>query len=141
MQSRRTILAAFVTGTAVGAGTVGVAGDLLTSGPATIEWGNELESELEVTTTVRQKGGLLSNGDEPVYESSVRLFPTDNYRSVEPNAVPTGSYDVSVVAEKSSDGRVIGPAETTWLPRGCDTQRLVVRVERDETIRFSQREC
>jgi hypothetical protein len=141
MQSRRTVLAAFVTGTAVGAGTVGVAGDLLTSAPATIEWGNELETEFEVTTTVRPRGTFLSGGDEPVYESSVRLFPTDHYRSVEPNAVPTGSYDVSVVAERPGEGSVIGPAETTWLPRGCDTQRLVVRVEGDETIRFSQREC
>lgn len=141
MQSRRKVLAAFVTGTAVGAGTVGVVGGLLTSAPATIEWGNELETEVEVTTTIRQKDGLFSSGDEPVYESSIRLFPTDNYRSVEPNAVPTGSYDVSVVAEKSDGEGVIGPAETTWLPQGCDTQRLVVRIESDETIRFSQREC
>jgi uncharacterized membrane protein len=107
---------------------------------APIEWANELDRPVKATIDIRTTGGVLS-APERVYRDEFRLFPTEHYRVVEADTVETGQYEVTVTAS-SADGDVnTGPVTTIWGRAGCRRQRLIVRVERDGSVAFEQREC
>lgn len=139
MPTRREILFS------VGGGLVGGAGvytgmSVLSTGDADIEWANERDEEVWVETTVTSTDGLFSSA-EVEYESRYRTFPTQHYRSGDSNVVETGTYDVEVEVESKDGSRSSGPFKTRWTPAGCYHQRLIIRVLRDMTVEFLQKEC
>lgn len=140
MKSRRDLLTSFVAGNLTGISAFYMLSNYLSTDAAIIEWGNDLNQSVQMTTTVRQTDSWLSE-EQVVYHNESELYPTKHYRAIDSNTVQTGTYKVEFVAEISEGSRTIGPSQTTWRPHGCDRQRLVIRIEDENTIKFYQRDC
>jgi hypothetical protein len=112
----------------------------LDTGYGTIEWANTRDEEIWIHTTVTSSGGLLSS-PEVAYESEYRIFPTDHYRTADTNAVKTDTYQVEIEVESEDGSMDAGPFTTTWAPVNCYHQRLIIRVLRDLSVEFEQKEC
>jgi hypothetical protein len=110
------------------------------SGYGTLEWANERKEEVRVEITLSSTGGVFSS-PAVEYRNSFRLFPTSHYRTASTNVVKTDTYDVVVEVEPENDSASSGPFTTTWTPAGCYHQTLIIRVTRDLTVEFRQREC
>jgi hypothetical protein len=129
----------------VGGGVVGgvcfyTGTSVLSTGYADIEWANERDEEVRVETTVTSPDGVFSSA-EVEYESRYRIFPTRHSRGGDSNIVRTGTYDVEVEVESKDGSQSVGPFNTRWTPAGCYHQRLIIRVLRDMSVEFLQKEC
>jgi hypothetical protein len=129
----------------VGGGVVGDVGvytgmSVLSTGYVDIEWANERDEEVWVETTVTSPDSFFSSA-EVEYESRYRIFPTQHSRGGDSNIVETGAYDVEVEVESKNGSQSAGPFNTRWTPAGCYHQRLIIRVLRDMSVEFIQKEC
>ncbi|ELZ29247.1 hypothetical protein C475_03484 [Halosimplex carlsbadense 2-9-1] len=140
MTTRRKVLAAFVSGAAVGGTAVGLASSALESGYGSVSWINEREEPVWVRTVVRSDGGPLSSAGI-AYESEYRIRPTTHTRGGDTNVVETGTYDVTVTVESADRSERAGPFTDTWAPAGCFHQDLIVTVTDDLSVEFLQDEC
>lgn len=113
---------------------------MLSTGYADIQWANERGEEVWVETTVTSPDGSFSSA-EVEYESRYRIFTTQHSRSGDLNIVETGTYDVEVEVESKNGSQSAGPVKMRWTPAGCSHQRLIIRVLRDMSVEFVQKEC
>ena len=139
MVTRRELLFSALGGTIGGAGVyTGIS--VLSTGYGSIQWANEREKEVWVETTVVSTDNLFSSS-EVEYESRYRVFPTRHTRGGDTNIVKTGTYEVAVEIESKDGSKSAGPFTTTWTPAGCYHQRLIIRVLKDMSVEFMQKEC
>ena len=138
--TRRTLLSSFAGGLVVGGTGVYAGLSATDTGYGSIEWANERDEAVWVTTTIRSEAGLLADS-EVASRSEYRIFPTEHTRAGDTNVVETGDYAVDVEVESRGGGESAGPFTTTWSRAGCYHQRLIVRVTRDLTVEFLQKEC
>ncbi|WP_247001096.1 hypothetical protein [Halosolutus gelatinilyticus] len=139
MPTRRELLFSVAGGTIGGVG-VYTGMSVLSTGYGSIEWANEREEEVWAETTVLSTGGLFSS-PEVKYENRHRIFPTRHYRSGNSNIVKTRTYDVEVEIESKDGARSTGPFTMTWSPADCYHQNLIIRVLKDMSVEFIQKEC
>jgi|GEM_PF-1965811 len=131
MPSRRHVLATSVAGLSPLAGcTSGGDGQY-----GNVQLGNQTDDELRIGIRCRSDGGPLS---EPttVYDETVRLFPTDHYRTALTDVVSPGGYDVRFTFEGPATDGERGPFEERWEPDGDAGEALLITVTPDLDVEF-----